>query len=100
MGPEPRSILDSIFITGDFPVNAELGSYILPLVLLSYLIATLGSLTGLRLASEIHNAKTNKLKNRLHYGGAFAFATGISMTTRTEAAYTRTVMSAAVTPGV
>ena len=77
MGPEPRSILDSIFITGDFPVNAELGSYILPLVLLSYLIATLGSLTGLRLASEIHNAKTNKLKNRLHYGGAFAFATGI-----------------------
>ena len=77
MPPEPQSILEHLFIFGDIPANVETGTYIPLLVLLSYVIASLGSFAGLRLATEIHKAKTNKLKALLHYGGAFAFGAGI-----------------------
>ncbi len=59
------------------PVNVELGVYIPHLVILSYVIASLGSFTGLRLATDIHNAQTETQKNILHYGGAIAFGAGI-----------------------
>ncbi len=77
MLPQPQSILEYIFIFGDIPQNAETGTYIPLLVILSYIIATLGSFTGLRLATDIQKAPTDKLKSMLHYGGAFAFGAGI-----------------------
>lgn len=77
MLPEPQSLLDHFFLFGEVPANAETGTYIWPLVLLSYVIASLGAFTGLMLASEIHWAQTEKLKRYLHFGGAFAFGAGI-----------------------
>lgn len=77
MLPPSQSILEYFFIFGEIPDSAERGIYIPFLVLLSYIIASLGSFTGLRLATEIHKAETEKLKSILHYAGAFAFGTGI-----------------------
>ena len=72
-----NDILSTFFIFGEAPENAEQGRYILPLVALSYIIASLGSFTGLRLAADIHKARTPRLKNYLHIGGALAFGSGI-----------------------
>ncbi len=77
MLPEPQSLLEYLFLFGGMPENAYFGTYIIPLVALSYVIASLGSFTGLRLATDIHRAKTEKQKSRLHIGGAFAFGAGI-----------------------
>ncbi|PCI55542.1 MAG: hypothetical protein COB36_07950 [Alphaproteobacteria bacterium] len=77
MLPEPQSILDHIFIFGALPNTVETGTYVPLLVILSYVIASLGSFTGLRLATDIHKAPTRALKSLLHYGGAFAFGAGI-----------------------
>ena len=72
-----HSVWGPFFILDDTSSYAQSGVYIFSLVLLSYVIASLGSFTGLRLATEIHNAPTQKLKSLLHFGGAFAFGTGI-----------------------
>lgn len=69
-------VLEKFFLFGDVPANAEGGEYIPLLVLLSYVIAVMGSFTGLRFATDIRNAP-EKAKNILHMGGAFAFGTGI-----------------------
>lgn len=71
------SFLNDYFILGDIPLNAETGTYILPFVFLSYVIATIGSFSGLSMASEIHRAPTERLKKLLHIGGAFAFGAGV-----------------------
>jgi PAS domain S-box-containing protein len=44
---------------------------------LSYIVASLGSFTGLRLASTIHEARTERQKTLLHWGGAAALGAGI-----------------------
>ena len=72
-----NSLLEPVFIFGGIPPNAEVGVYIPALVLASYLIASLGSFTGLQLATDIHRARTPRTKTILHYGGAFAFGTGV-----------------------
>lgn len=77
MLPEPQSILDHIFIFGELPTTVETGTYVPLLVILSYIIASLGSFTGLRLATDIHKAPTKALKSLLHYGGALSFGAGI-----------------------
>lgn len=77
MEQEGISLLERFFLLGDMPHNVETGSYILPLVLLSYVIASFGSFTGLMLATDIFQAKTKKLKDLLHWGGAFALGAGI-----------------------
>ena len=77
MLPEPQSILDHIFIFGELPTTVETGTYVPFLVILAYIIASLGSFTGLRLATDIHKAPTKALKSLLHYGGAFSFGAGI-----------------------
>ena len=74
---EPQSFLEHFFLFGDIPPNAYYGTYAIPLVILSYVIASLGSFPGLRLATDIHKAKTEKQKSYLHIGGAFAFGAGI-----------------------
>ena len=77
MLPGPQSILDYFFIFSAIPPTAETGTYIPYLVVLSYIIASLGSFTGLRLATDIQKAQTKKQERFLHIGGAFAFGSGI-----------------------
>lgn len=74
---EPRSFLEYFFIFGDIPPGTENGTYIIPLVLLSYAIASLGSFAGLRLATDIHKSKSEKFKTLTHYSGAIGFGAGI-----------------------
>lgn len=69
--------LEHFFILGEIPANTETGTYEIPLVILSYVIASLGSFTGLRIANDIREARTKKLKMFLHLGGAVAFGAGI-----------------------
>jgi len=71
------SLLENIFIFGPIPERVETGEYIISLVILSYVIATLGSFTGVRLSENIIRAKTEKRKNYLHIGGALSFGAGI-----------------------
>jgi len=70
-------MLESFFITGDLPANAEKGTYIFLLVLVSYAIASFGSYTGLTLATRLFNAPTLQKKRLLHWAGAFALGSGI-----------------------
>lgn len=74
---ETASIFEYFFIFGEIPANAESGIYVPYLVLLSYVIASLGSFTGLRLSTDIHKAPTPRLKTFIHLVGAIAFGTGI-----------------------
>ncbi len=70
-------MFENIFILGDVPPHAETGTYVLSLVILSYVIASLGSFTGLRVASDMHKTQNPKLKKTLHYFGSCAFGSGI-----------------------
>tara|TARA_R110001592_G_scaffold20926_25_gene84903 strand:- start:30142 stop:30672 length:531 start_codon:yes stop_codon:yes gene_type:complete len=75
---ELQSFLGHFFwFGGDAPVNAEHGEYIISLVVLSFVIATLGSFVALRLATDIYKAPTEKMKTFLHLCGAIAFGAGI-----------------------
>lgn len=71
------SLLEEIFIFGPIPARVETGEYIISLVILSYVIATLGSFTGVRLSENIVRAKTQNRKNYLHIGGSLSFGAGI-----------------------
>ncbi len=77
MLPEPQSFLEKFFLLSEIPASAETGEYIPYLVLISYIIASVGSFTGLRLAGHIHKASGENIRNLLHLGGAFAFGVGI-----------------------
>lgn len=70
-------VLEKFFLFGDVPENVETGVYIPLLVILSYVIAVMGSFTGLRFATDIRNAATEQTRQMLHLGGAFAFGAGI-----------------------
>ena len=74
---EALMFFEQYFIYGAAPKIVETGTYIPSLVVLSYLIASLGSFTGLRMASDIHHANSKYMKRILHWGGAFAFGAGI-----------------------
>ncbi|TNE32593.1 MAG: response regulator [Alphaproteobacteria bacterium] len=69
--------IENFFLSGAVPANAESGNYFPFLVALSYVIAVLGSFTALRFATDIRDAGSRKAKNLLHWGGSFAFGTGI-----------------------
>lgn len=71
-------MLETFFILSkDIPSNVANGEYSVYLVLLSYIIATLASYTGLTLANKIYLARSLELKNLLHVGAAFALGSGI-----------------------
>ncbi|MFA7276073.1 MAG: MHYT domain-containing protein [Pseudobdellovibrionaceae bacterium] len=70
-------MLESFFIYGDPPFNAEKGDYQFPLVLLSYLVASFASFTALSLAQQLANTSTTREKQFLWWGGAFAMGAGI-----------------------
>lgn len=72
-----QTVQEKFFLFGDVPADAEIGSYIPFLVVLSYAVAVIGSFTGLRFAGDIRNAATEKTKKLFHLGGAFAFGAGI-----------------------
>lgn len=71
------AFFENIFILTSPTGPVEVGIYIPYLVILSYVIACLGSFTGLRFATDIHTATTRKMKNIYHWGGALAFGVGI-----------------------
>jgi two-component system, sensor histidine kinase and response regulator len=70
-------MLESFFLYGNVPLNAEKGVYLLPLVILSYVIASFASYTALSLAQQLVGTTNFLQKRLLHWGGAFAMGLGI-----------------------
>ena len=70
-------MLNSLFIVGTIPPNAETGTYGLGLLLLSYAVASLASYSALTLAQRLR-ASPNRFQKKLIRGaGAFALGGGI-----------------------
>jgi len=70
-------MIDWFFIYGATPPYIEKGTYIPALILVSYVIAALGSYVGLTLSTFMFDAHTPKERTLLHWGGAFALGSGI-----------------------
>ena len=70
-------MLESFFILGPIPSDAEKGVYQFSLVALSYIVASFASYTALSLAGHLINARTSREKFWLHWGGALALGAGI-----------------------
>jgi signal transduction histidine kinase/NO-binding membrane sensor protein with MHYT domain/DNA-binding response OmpR family regulator len=70
-------VFEQFFIYGPVPLNAEGGTYVPFLLLASYVVACIGSYTGLTLATYLHGAQTKAVRNAMHLGGAFALGSGI-----------------------
>jgi signal transduction histidine kinase/NO-binding membrane sensor protein with MHYT domain/CheY-like chemotaxis protein len=70
-------MLENFFIFGDLPAKVEKGVYTPFLILISYIVATIGSYSGLTLATYLRHEPTRKVKDILHIGGAFALGSGI-----------------------
>lgn len=69
--------LETLFIYGDLPSNVEGGSYQLPLVVLSYLVASFASYTALTMAQQLVTSEKPWEKRLFHWGGSFAMGAGI-----------------------
>ena len=70
--------LEDFFITESTVVTTIKGHYDYPLVLLSYIIASIASFVALDMASNISNSKYSHIDERFWlYGGAFAMGGGI-----------------------
>jgi PAS domain S-box-containing protein len=68
----------NFFIEGNqLPYFFMQGSYVPYLVIISYIVASFGSFTGLTLATNITDAETEQQKNWLHLGGAFVLGSSI-----------------------
>jgi len=72
-----RSILESFFYYGDPFIYVEKGVYDLPLVILSFLVASFASYTALTMAQHLVEARETREKYLFHWGGAFALGAGI-----------------------
>jgi two-component system sensor kinase FixL len=70
-------MLESYFVFGDIPSNAETGEYYILRVLVSYWVATFASYIAFLLASELAQAENPLERRALHWGGALAFGTGV-----------------------
>ncbi|MBI3418626.1 MAG: response regulator [Proteobacteria bacterium] len=70
-------MLQDFFLFGKFPDAVETGVYLPLMVLLSYVVASISSYTGLTMAAYLRNTPTKTLKNIMHIGGAFALGSGI-----------------------
>lgn len=70
-------MFESFFIYGTEPLYAETGTYQIPLVVLSYVVACLASYTALSLAQQLVNAQSKIGKRLFLWGGAFAMGAGI-----------------------
>jgi PAS domain S-box-containing protein len=69
-------MLDSFFLAAP-PPNAETGVYQIPLVVLSYIVASFASYVALSLSRQLVQAQTDTDKRFAHWGGAFALGSGI-----------------------
>jgi len=70
-------MLEQFFITGALPTNIMVGEYIPLLVLVSYVVASIGAFTGLTLAARMANASGLPEKRKLHWAGAISLGSGI-----------------------
>ena len=70
-------MLENFFIYGEIPLGAIKGEYDPGLVVLSYIIAFLGSYAGLSLASNMYEAKNWNDKDKFQFAGAMALGAGI-----------------------
>lgn len=70
-------MLEHFFIFGPTPVNAEVGTYQVALVLLSYVVASLSSYVALDFAGYLLIQLYASSKRAVHLFGAFAMGAGI-----------------------
>src|ERR1700733_10944357 len=70
-------MLENFFFYGEVPPYAESGIYTPFLVLVSYIVASFGSYTGLTLATYMFDAKDQRSRRLMHISGAFALGSGI-----------------------
>jgi PAS domain S-box-containing protein len=70
-------MLDSFFLYGSVPANAEFGTFNVSRVLVSYVVAAFASHIALLLAYELTTAQNLREKRALHWGGALAMGAGI-----------------------
>jgi signal transduction histidine kinase/NO-binding membrane sensor protein with MHYT domain/CheY-like chemotaxis protein len=70
-------MLDGYFIGTDLPAKFEQGSYSLSLVLLSFVVASIASYTGVILATLMPSAQTKPIRNIIHGCGALSWGSGI-----------------------
>ena len=70
-------MLDSFFLVGPIPPNAEFGTYNVPRVVISYIVAAFASHTTLLLAYELTTTQKSQEQRALRWGGALAMGTGI-----------------------
>lgn len=70
-------MLEGFFINGALPAGVEHGTYQLPLVVLSYVVASFASYTALALAQQLVDVTNIREKRLFHWGGAFAMGAGI-----------------------
>lgn len=70
-------MLDSFFLAGPIPPNAEFGTYNVPRVVVSYFVASFASYTTLLLAYELAGTQEGYERRALRWGGALAMGTGI-----------------------
>jgi len=69
-------LLDSFFFFGELPANIEKGTYSPFLALAAFVVAVLGSYTGLSIAGLISSAQTTLKKHVLSLLSAFAYGSG------------------------
>lgn len=70
-------LMQNFFLSGEIPAQTYSGNYTASLVFLSFLIAMVGSFTGIRLALELPRCRTRRLRIWLHLAGALSFGAGI-----------------------
>ncbi len=68
---------ETLFFYGPLPSNVERGVYQLPLVVLSYLVASFASYAALSMAQQLVISKSLCEKRLFHWGGSFAMGAGI-----------------------
>ena len=70
-------MLENFFLYTAPPGNIETGVYQLPLVILSYIVASFAGYTALSLGQQLLTTQGTHERRLLHWGGAFAMGAGI-----------------------
>ncbi|MBI1216101.1 MAG: response regulator [Alphaproteobacteria bacterium] len=70
-------MFDNYFLLTDIPQNAMQGSYSVPLVVLSYVVACMGAFVGLMQATAMRTAQNPRARMFLYIAGALSFGAGI-----------------------
>lgn len=69
--------INNFFLFEEAHIKPEIGVYVPALVVLSYIVASFGSITGLMMADKMHASVFKSEKRILHTSGAFALGSGI-----------------------